>query len=225
MLPSSQTRGLKHAGGVRRAGEAEPLPRSILVALCLLAPLITGSAATADASSLPDWLLARLEAAGLARDPADASEVRIVRSVLDAGEARTFEVPASTLPSDDPFPPAALAPPAAPDALVGQLTTHLMVQLGDCPGYGAEPFGAGIARVEGASWAVGIHLAQGPAAGGLAASTSGDPATNLVAILGTDVGMDHAVGQLAIQEDRLVLFGQCFALLGQMSGTGAWVFS
>jgi hypothetical protein len=124
---------------------------------------------------------------------------------------------------EDPFGGVAVTP-QAPDALVGQLTQHFMLQF-SCAGYGVQEVAPGVGAIQGSTWDLGFHIALGPLAGGVAASTSGDPATNAVAIVGVDSGMDLAAGEFATSYDRLEIFGICLLGIGTMTGTGAWVFS
>lgn len=197
--------------------------RALAISACLLATLVPATLAAEEApAALPAWLVERLAAEGIVVDEAD---IHVMRTVTQGGQTLRYEVPLSQLPAEDPFGGRTVAPPGVPNILAGQLTQHLMLQVGDCAGYGAQEVAAGITLVQDASWPIGLHIALGPAAGGVAASTAGDPVTNLVVIFGLDSGMPLAAGDLAITEDRITIFGQCLALLGQMSGTGAWQFS
>lgn len=197
--------------------------RALAISACLLATLVPATlAAEEERATLPAWLEERLAAEGMV---VDASDVQVLRTLRQGGETLRYEVPLSALPANDPFSGTTVAPGDVPEVLVGQLTQHIMLQIGDCSGYGAQEAAAGMSVVQDASWPVGIHLALGPAGGGVAASTGGDPATNLILIFGVDSGMTLAAGDLAITEDRITIFGTCLALLGQMSGTGAWNFS
>lgn len=195
--------------------------RAIALAACLLAVSAPASLAAEEEPALPSWLQARLVEEGM---DVDTSELRLVRTVTQGGVTQRFEIPLTELPSEDPFSGVAGAPAPIPEVLVGQLTAHLMVQIGDCAGYGAQYVGP-LTLVQDASWLAGVHIALGPLAGGVAASTGGDPVSNLVVIVGGDYGMDLAAGELTITEDRLEFWGACLALIGQMSGTGAWQFS
>ena len=195
--------------------------RTTILATCLLVSFLPATSA-AEERSLPDWLDAFLAERGI--DSA-GGDLRLVRTQIGDGSSTTFEVPLSALPVDDPFGGRDVAPPGIPSVLVGQLTQHVMIQVGSCGGYGATSVAEGISLIEDGSWDLGVHLALVPAAGGVAASTGGDPVANLLVIAGTDTGLSPGVGDLAIQEDRIEIFGQCLALLGTMSGTGAWQFT
>ena len=112
----------------------------------------------------------------------------------------------------------AVAVPATPDVVVGTLSSHQMIQT-SCAGYRVTPLAGGIDRVEGA-WDLGIHVVLGPAAMG----------TGVDAREPTSPGSAHtdngvaAIADVSIQETRLILFGNCLALLGTMSGVGVFAF-
>lgn len=195
--------------------------RITVLAICLVTALMPAMAmAHQESAALPAWLQAQLDARGI---EVDAADVHVIRTVTNGEETRSFEVPLSALLQDDPFAGHDVAGPSVPEVLAGQLTLHLMLQF-SCDGYGAQGVGAGISAIRGASWDVGLHLALGPLAGGVAASTGGDPVTNLLIMANTDTGMTAAAGQMSITEDRIEIFGICLLLIGQSSGTGVWAF-
>lgn len=180
------------------------------------------AATASDSEALPAWLEAQLMARGIVADPAD---VLIERTVLADGAVTRTTVPLRSLSQDDPFKGMRVASPGAGDVLVGQLTSHLMLQVGRCDGYAAQIAAPGITLVQDATWDLGLHLALGPAAGGVAVSTAGDPQSNLLLIQSADAGMTIAAGDLIITEDRLTIFGICIGTLGTMTGTGVWQFA
>lgn len=196
--------------------------RSIVLAFVLALTTLPAASSEEATPALPAWLAERLAANGIA---VDAADLVVERTIIAEGARTTFVLPLSALPAEDPFGGSRVAPAEAPDALVGQLTFHTMLQVASCAGYGAQEVAAGVSAIQDASWDIGVHVALGPLAGGVAASTSGDPVTNAVVILGEDFGMDVAAGELWITEDRVTLFGVCIVTLGTMTGTGAWVFS
>ena len=197
--------------------------RPAFLVLTVVVACVPASLAAEGRAELPPWVADRLVDAG---HDVDARDVRVVRTTLAAGQAHVGEVPFSALPQDDPFAwPAAAAPAPVDDVVVGEMTQHIMYQVGGCAGYEAQQAAPGLVTIQDAAWTAGAHLARGPLAGGMAASTGGDPAANLVLIAATDSGMSLAAGEMTIREDRLVLFGHCLILLGTLTGTGVWDFT
>ncbi|HUR67674.1 MAG TPA: hypothetical protein VM370_00380 [Candidatus Thermoplasmatota archaeon] len=195
--------------------------RTILIAACLLTVVVPMSsfAAEEETPALPAWLQAILDERGIEADPAD---IVVTRTVTHGADVHIFQVPLSAIAQADPFAGTNVAAPAVPDVLVGELTLHFMLQLGNCDGYGAQAVADGVSLIQDASWDLGIHLALGPLGGGVAASTGGDPVTNTLLIAGEDSGATLAAGDLSITEDRITIFGICLLTIGTMSGTGAW---
>lgn len=213
-----------HLRALAGPGEAEPIMlRTFLLAACILAAAVPALSSAAEEPSLPAWLGERLAARGL---HVDAADVRVLRTVTGGGATSTFEVPLSALVAEDPFEGREVAPVAAPEVLAGDLTYHIMLQL-DCAGYGAQQVAAGLSAIRGSTWDLGLHVAVGPLAGGAAVGTGADATSpsNLVAVVNTDNGMTLAAGDLSTTYDRIQIFGFCLLGIGQMTGTGAWVFS
>lgn len=122
--------------------------------------------------------------------------------------------------------------PGVQDAVLGSVT-HLMIQVGQCAGYDVRVLLGNVTRVRG-SWDVGIHVST-PVAATVAGLTSGQLIPPGVDAEGGAEGLVTpvfhgdtslwGVGQLtSLTEDRLYLFGSCFALVGTLAGTGAWLF-
>ena len=179
--------------------------------LLLVLPLAVAQApAQAD---VPSWLVPWLEARGVA--PEDWDEVKVERRVFEDGAWRT-----EAGPLDDLAQLSRAAPPRA-DVVMGSLALHLMLQT-DCAGYSVEPLAGDVVKV-GGSWEVGLHVAsvQGAFPPGVDAS---DPENSLLsASIHEDVSV-AGVGSVVLQEDRIVLFGQCLLLVGTMSGVGVFAF-
>lgn len=108
------------------------------------------------------------------------------------------------------------------DTVVGELPVHLMVQFSSCDGYGFSPIASDVGQID-AAWEMGIHVVVGPVAGGLGFDT-GDPAAGLIAVAHEDRSLS-AIGSMWVREDRLIAFGQCIMLIGQMYGTGVFRFN
>lgn len=186
--------------------------RTFTLCALLLLPLAAPVLAAQDAPLLPvERLLLDL---GVAREDLDA--VVVERRVWAEGSwtsARVGLADVAALPAAAPL-------PSAPHAVVGQVPVHVMLQT-SCAGYGAQAHPGGLTSVDG-SWDFGFHLVVGALAGGVAVDTM-DPGATLTASGHPDLSA-LALGDLALRETRLHLFGHCLLLIGEMHGTGVFAF-
>jgi len=112
-----------------------------------------------------------------------------------------------------------------PDTVVGTVQ-HTMVQAGYCNGYSRSPIVDGLERV-GGTWDFGLHLVIGPAAAPTQPGWVGVDLFEPTGVTKVTAHADYAltaIGSVQVTETRAVLWGFCFALVGQMSGTGVFVF-
>jgi hypothetical protein len=191
-------------------------PAVLLIATLLVLPAMPSLAVAAEPASpeIPAWVAALLEARGVPASEWD--RVQVERRVLEDG---IWRVEAGSL-ADLATPPRP-AEPAVPDAVLGNLAAHVMLQVGRCDGYSVETLAEGVTKV-GGSWDVGFHVVSATALP--PGVDTADPQGSLAgASVHSDVSV-AGVGAVQIQEDRIVLFGTCLALLGTMNGPGVFAF-
>jgi hypothetical protein len=184
--------------------------RTALIALALVIPFAASATAASEARPYEEFLLA------LGVAPEDFDQVIVEQRTWDGAAWTTSILPIDQIPTMPTVAPA----PAGLHATVGQLPIHLMLQF-SCEGYGAQALPGGVTTVSG-SWDLGLHALVGAIGGGVVVDSAQPDAALLVGV--HEDSAATAAGQLSIGETRITIFGFCLALLGQMSGTGVFVW-
>lgn len=188
-------------------------PFFVLSAVALLVLPFAVAKEPAQPEAAP-WVAAMLEARGIA--PEDWEHVQVERRVFDDG---AWRVETGSL-RDLTQPPRAAAPDA--DVVVGDLAFHIMIQVSRCDGYTVEPVAENVARV-GGTWDIGAHVASAQG-GDVPGVDTSDPQGSVMSASAHEDYSLAGIGAVEIVENRILLFGTCLVLIGNMNGVGAFAF-